>query len=52
MDQYFKNKNYGKIGFGKSSLFNIENNKFENSGKYRISDYYNINVIILFYKFT
>lgn len=54
LEQYFKNNKYSKLGFNKSSMTtNIENNNFENPELHYLSDYYNINVIVLdYYKFV
>ena len=54
LEQYFKNNKYSKLGFNKSSMTtNIENNNFENPEVHYLSDYYNINVIVLdYYKFV
>ena len=51
---YFKKNKYGKNGFKKSLMEeNIENNIFECSELHYISDYYNINLVLLdYYKFT
>ena len=53
LDEYFKNNKYGKLGFNKTSMLNnIENNNFESAELHYLSDYYNINTIVLdYYKF-
>tara|TARA_B110001469_G_scaffold124289_1_gene137687 strand:+ start:1538 stop:2473 length:936 start_codon:yes stop_codon:yes gene_type:complete len=51
---YFKKNKYSKNGFKKSLMEeNIENNIFECAELHYISDYYNINLVVLdYYKFT
>ena len=51
---YFKNNKYSKLNYKKQSMEdNIENNLFENAELHYISDYYNINIIVLdYYKFS
>tara|TARA_B110001469_G_scaffold126761_2_gene145319 strand:- start:1289 stop:2194 length:906 start_codon:yes stop_codon:yes gene_type:complete len=54
IDKYFKTNKYSSIGYKKMSMIdNIENGVWENSELHYLSDYYNINLIILdYYKFT
>ena len=51
---YFKKNKYSNNGFKKSLMEeNIENNIFECAELHYISDYYNINLVVLdYYKFT
>ena len=53
LDEYFKKNKYGKLGFNKTNMIsNIENNNFESAELHYLSDYYNINTIVLdYYKF-
>ena len=53
LDEYFKKNKYGKLGFNKTNMLNnIENNNFESAELHYLSDYYNINTIVLdYYKF-
>ena len=54
IDKYFKTKKYSSIGYKKTSMIdNIENGIWENPEIHYLSDYYNINLIIIdYYKFT
>ena len=54
LGSYFKKNKYSKNDFKKSLMEeNIENNIFECSELHYISDYYNINLVVLdYYKFT
>ena len=54
LPDYFKKNKYSNNGFKLNNIEeNIENNIFENSELHYISEYYNINIIVLdYYKFS
>jgi hypothetical protein len=54
LPDYFKKNKYGKMLFKKTEMeANIEKNLFEGSELHYLSDYYNINLVVLdYYKFT
>jgi hypothetical protein len=54
LPDYFKKNKYGKMLFKKTEMeANIEKNLFESSELHYLSDYYNINLVVLdYYKFT
>jgi hypothetical protein len=54
LPDYFKKNKYGKMLFKKTEMEdNIEKNLFESAELHYLSDYYNINLVVLdYYKFT
>ena len=54
LPDYFKKNKYGKLLFKKTEIEdNIEKNLFESAELHYLSDYYNINLVVLdYYKFT